>query len=223
VVLRLQPRGRVQRELRHRLAVVGTEGMLDAELAAFALGRPLATAERWLRGRRLGTQPDLERRCVAARALLARLDARPPPSAVIGDVAAAVRVLAPALAALATEELHVLALDAKNRVIGRVQIARGQPNRVMVSAREVFRPLVALGAVSAIVAHNHPSGDPAPSAADRELTARLQVAGELLGVALVDHLVLGRRGHFSFAEEGACTRPRPKRRRGNVGQGIGIG
>jgi DNA repair protein RadC len=208
-----------------RLAVLGVDSLRDAELAAFALGMSLTEAERWCEGRSNSgaAVPEVERRYLAARALLSRLDARPPPSPTVSSVAAAVRILSPGLSALATEELHVLALDSKNRVIGRAQIARGQANQVMVSAREVFRPLVALGAVRAIVAHNHPSGDPRPSVADRELTSRLFVVGELLGVTIIDHVVVGRAGYHSFAEAGSCVPPKYRRRRGNVGQGIGIG
>jgi DNA repair protein RadC len=119
----------------------------------------------------------------------------------------------------------VLALDTRNRVLGRARVARGGVNQVLVTAREVFRPLVALGAARAIVAHNHPSGDPRPSAADAELTARLEVAGELIGIALVDHLVLAAGGHHSFARSGdlICRKSFHPRRRGNAGQGIGIG
>jgi DNA repair protein RadC len=199
--------------------------LLDAELAAAALGVSLDDAKRWLgeRGRSTTAVPKVERRYLAARALLARLDARPPPSPIVGSVGAAVAILSPTLASLSVEELHVLALDSKNRVLGRAQVARGQVNRVMVSAREIFRPLIALGAVRAIVAHNHPSGDPSPSTADRELTSRLFVVGELLGVTLLDHLVLSGGGYHSFAEAGLCTPPKSRRRRGNVGQGIGIG
>jgi DNA repair protein RadC len=94
----------------------------------------------------------------------------------------------------------------------------------MVTARDVLRPLVDLGASAAILAHNHPSGDPSPSAADRELTARLVVACALVGVPLVDHLVVAASGHHSFAAEGRLPKVRRQgHRRGNVGQGIGIG
>jgi DNA repair protein RadC len=106
-------------------------------------------------------------------------------------------------------------------VLGVVQVARGAVNQVLVCAREVFRPLIALGAARAVVAHNHPSGDAAPSLADASLTARLHVAGELVGIALVDHLVIAGGAHYSFARSGGLrTR---SRRRGNAGQGIGIG
>ena len=110
-------------------------------------------------------------------------------------------LLRPELAMAAVEELHVLGLDARNRLLRRAVVARGGVNQVSVSAREVFRPLVAAGAARAIVAHNHPSGCSAPSTEDRMLTARLAVAGDLLGIPLVDHLVIARDGYYSFAEQ----------------------
>jgi DNA repair protein RadC len=218
-----------RRPLQARTAHLPPEALRDGELAAIALGLPLAQAEDWLanRGHRPGTRTDaaLERRCDAYQTLNVRLAARPLAVPVIGSVEAAVAVLAPRLASLSIEELHVLGLDSRNRMLGAERIARGAVNQVLVTAREVFRPLVMIGAVRAIVAHNHPSGDPRPSEADEELTARLCVAGDLLGIRLVDHIVIAPSGHHSFARTGELIRRKSfrPRRRGNVGQGIGIG
>ena len=68
--------------------------------------------------------------------------------------------------------------------------------------REVFKPAILLNSCGIIAAHNHPSGDPTPSAEDRVLTARLRQAGELIGIALLDHLVLGDDRIYSFADFG---------------------
>ena len=188
------------------------DALRDGELAARALGVSIDEAAAWLaaRGRgdggRIGAR--LERRLAACAALTERLADRPTDAPIADSVEAAAALLTPRLARLDVEELHVLALDGRNRVLGSARIARGAVNQVLVTAREVFRPLVALGAARAIVAHNHPSGDPTPSEADAELTARLVVAGELLGIALVDHLVLARRGHHSFARAGALVSAR---------------
>jgi DNA repair protein RadC len=70
-----------------------------------------------------------------------------------------------------------------------------------VHPREVYGPALMLGAVRIVVAHNHPSGDPAPSAEDRMVTERLRQAGQLLGVEMLDHVVLGSERFYSFAEE----------------------
>lgn len=75
----------------------------------------------------------------------------------------------------------------------------------MVHPREVFGPAVALSATAIVVAHNHPSGDPTPSAEDRAVTDRLRAAGELLGIELLDHVVIGDERYYSFAD--ASVRP----------------
>ncbi len=192
------------------------EGLRDAELAAIALGVSVAEADGWLTARGRGANRRrfgrFERKQTAFRLLVERLADRPSGPPVVSDVASAVALLAPHLASLEVEELHVVGLDSRNRVLVRARIARGAANQVMATAREVFRPLIAAGALSAIVAHNHPSGDPTPSEADGELTARLGIAGELLGIPLVDHLVLAQGGHHSFAEAGTGL-VRPGRRR----------
>ena len=196
------------------LVALELDALRDAELAALALGISLPVAGEWLRDRDAPAARALERRCAAWGALRERLTRRPVAAPVMSDVTAAVALLSPGLAELTVEELHVVGLDARNRVLGRARVARGAVNQVMATAREVFRPLVLIGAAQAIVAHNHPSGDPTPSDAD----------AELLGVPLVDHLVVARGGYHSFAQAGELLAPRGRRRRrGNVGMGIGIG
>ncbi|TLY38617.1 MAG: hypothetical protein E6K60_00335 [Nitrospirae bacterium] len=72
----------------------------------------------------------------------------------------------------------------------------------LVHPREVFKPAILLNSHGIICAHNHPSGDPAPSPEDRVLTTRLRQAGELLGIALLDHIILGDERTHSFADYG---------------------
>jgi DNA repair protein RadC len=107
------------------------------------------------------------------------------------------------MGALEHEELHVLGLDTQNRVVCHFVPAVGSINQVSISAREVFRPLLREGAGGAIVVHNHPSGSSLPSPADADLTVRLQQAGALVGVPLLDHVIIARSGHYSFAEHGS--------------------
>ncbi|ACY12788.1 RadC family protein [Haliangium ochraceum] len=95
------------------------------------------------------------------------------------------------LRGLSQEVFLVIALDPRNVIIEEIEVARGCLTGVDVHPREVFRPLIRRGAAAAVVAHNHPSGDPAPSAEDIALTRRLCEAGDLLGIPLLDHLVLG--------------------------------
>ncbi|MCA9670472.1 MAG: DNA repair protein RadC, partial [Myxococcales bacterium] len=106
------------------------------------------------------------------------------------------------LAFLEHEAFVVLCLDARNQVIAEVQVAQGSATSVEVHPREVFMPAVREAAAALIVAHNHPSGDPEPSDDDLHLTERLRRAARLLGIPLLDHLVITRRGFVSLAERG---------------------
>ncbi len=117
---------------------------------------------------------------------------------------AAVRALGPARARQPVESFWVLCLDARSRLLGLVEVARGTVTACLVHPREVFRPAIARGATHLVVVHNHPSGEPEPSPEDEALTERLVAAGQLLGIPIVDHLVVGREGYRS-----AAAIPRP--------------
>ena len=78
----------------------------------------------------------------------------------------------------------------------------GSLNASIVHPREVFKAAILLNAASIVVAHNHPSGDPAPSREDREVTRTLNEAGRLLDIPLHDHVIVGAEGYFSFREAG---------------------
>jgi DNA repair protein RadC len=106
---------------------------------------------------------------------------------------------------LAHERLVAVALDAKCRRVGEARVSEGQQTRCLVEPPQVFRPMLRFGAVSALLVHNHPSGDPTPSAADRAFTLRIAQAGRNIGIAVVDHVIVTRRGHHSMAVEGVLT------------------
>jgi DNA repair protein RadC len=108
--------------------------------------------------------------------------------------------LRPRVAGLAQEVFLVLGIDARNHVLEEVEVARGTLTGVDVHPRDVFRPLIRMAAAGGVVAHNHPSGDPTPSGEDLELTRRLRQAGELVGIPIVDHVVLGDDDFVSIAE-----------------------
>lgn len=97
-----------------------------------------------------------------------------------------------------TEHFRVLFLDRKNRLIADEELGRGTVDHVPVYPREVLKRALELGASALILVHNHPSGDPEPSPADIAMTARIAAAGEVLGIALHDHLVIGRARETSF-------------------------
>lgn len=95
-----------------------------------------------------------------------------------------------------------LLLDGKNRITRKVEVSVGSLNQSIVHPREVFAPAVRESAAAVIFIHNHPSGDPAPSREDREITRRLKEAGEILGIRVLDHIIIGDGSYFSFTESG---------------------
>ena len=98
----------------------------------------------------------------------------------------------------ATEEFRVLFLDSKNGLIADEQLGRGTVNHAPVYPREVVKRALELGAVALILVHNHPSGDPTPSADDVAMTREVRAAAEALDLTLHDHLIIGRHGHASL-------------------------
>lgn len=210
---------------RERMRAVGIDMLSDAELLALLLGvgardEPVgALASRILREiggiaalSRIGAGaletmanigPTKAARIVAAVELGRRIAARPlARNARIGssrDVDAALR---PRLADADTEHFIAIALDAKNRPTFEVEVARGGLSQCPVAPADVFRALIREAAAAVVFVHNHPSGEPSPSADDVALTDRLRRAGDLLGVQVVDHVIIGREGYFSFLDAG---------------------
>ncbi len=106
------------------------------------------------------------------------------------------------MAALEQEQLRVVLLDTKNRIIRSPMVYQGSVNEASVRIGELFREAVRVNAVSIILVHNHPSGDPTPSGADVALTVEVVAAGKLLDIAVVDHLVIGQGKHVSLKRLG---------------------
>ena len=102
----------------------------------------------------------------------------------------------------ACERFLVLLLDGRHRVLGEVTVSQGTLTASLVHPREVFGPAIRRSAAAIVLVHNHPSGDPTPSAEDRSVTLRLRQAGELLGIRVVDHVIIAERGYYSFDEAG---------------------
>jgi len=98
------------------------------------------------------------------------------------------------------EHFVIFFLDSKNQEIKREIISVGTLDANLVHPREVFEPAVKHLAAQVIIAHNHPSGDPAPSKEDVEITKQLVGAGKLLGIEIKDSVIVGKTGHFSFKE-----------------------
>lgn len=113
------------------------------------------------------------------------------------------RLCAAQLRGLDREHFWMLALNTKNHLLKTVEVSIGSLNASIVHPRELYREAVRVSAASVVVVHNHPSGDPTPSGADIQLTRRLVRAGDVLGIELLDHVVVGDGGrHASLRELG---------------------
>jgi DNA repair protein RadC len=105
-----------------------------------------------------------------------------------------------ALRSAAREEVWVLMLDARHRPLACETVAVGSINSSRLSPRDVLSPALRAGSAALVVAHNHPSGDPSPSRADRIVTEALRSAAALVGIPMLDHIIVAARGHHSFRE-----------------------
>src|SRR5438034_1983185 len=210
---------------RERLWAVGPAALTGQELLAILLGTGCAGRDALVVAgevlavvegsrRRLGSRPLVElaripgvgrskaARVAAAIELGQRLgsEVEPPPERIRGP-ADVQRVYAARLRDLAVEEFHVLALGSQSQILGDRLITRGILNSSLVHPRE-FRAAIAEAAAGIIVVHNHPSGDPTPSADDRAVTRQLVEAGRVLDLPVYDHVVVGGDRYVSFAEAG---------------------
>ncbi len=102
---------------------------------------------------------------------------------------------------LSEEHFNVILLNTKNMIIDTILISVGTINTSLVHVREVFKNAIKKNANSIILVHNHPSGDSSPSSEDKALTKRLCAAGQLLGIKVLDHIIIGKDNYFSFMEE----------------------
>jgi DNA repair protein RadC len=119
----------------------------------------------------------------------------------------------PLLRDLRHEVFKIVLMDAKHAIIRDATVSEGSLTLSIVHPREVFNLAVRESAAAVIFAHNHPSGDPTPSEEDRALTERLVEAGELLGIQVLDHLIIGDNDYVSFADRGWLRRDQSTRRR----------
>ncbi len=102
---------------------------------------------------------------------------------------------------LEQEEFRVIFLNIKNKIIAAEVIFKGSLNSSIVHPREIFRLALKRNAASVILLHNHPSGDPKPSSEDINVTNRLVEAGELMGIKVLDHIIVGEKNYVSFREK----------------------
>lgn len=205
------------------MSIYTIDKMSDRELVATVLGLPadseacvrLATAmasEGWLSGlplsqvarevgsvgdrrlQRLEASVELGKRTLAARA--ARR------GTVVSAPEDAARIIRPLVTGQDREHFYALALNTKNQLLKVIEVSIGSLNASIVHPRELFREAISLSAASVVVAHGHPSGDPTPSGADIQLTRRLVKAGDVLGIEVLDHVVIGGDEHASLRDLG---------------------
>jgi DNA repair protein RadC len=211
---------------RERLWALGPAALTSAELLAILLGTGGGGHDVLELGRRLlevsggsfrrlaqrpsaellrtpGIGPSKAARLIAAFEVGARAarEERPPVPR-IREPEDVLRLFGSRLRDLQVEEFHMLALDSQSQVLREVLITRGLLNSSLVHPREVFRAAIAEAAAGIIVVHNHPSGDPTPSAEDRAATKQLVSAGRLLDVPLYDHVIIAGDRFVSFASAG---------------------
>ncbi len=208
-----------------RMAAAGPEALSSAELVALVLaaGRPggsgLALASGLLR--RFGSVRALAARSLGeltaepgigsarAAALVAALElgrrmaeTRLLPGARLGSSGDVFHHYHLRLRDLKRERFLALLLDGKHRLLGEVLVSEGTLTASLVHPREAFAPAIRESAAALVFVHNHPSGDPSPSPEDLELTRRLVAVGELVGIQVLDHVVVGDGRHHSFADAG---------------------
>ncbi len=144
-----------------------------------------------------------------ARRILREESAKAP---VYDSPEAVARLFSTTVAGLEVEKFWVLCLDRKNRLLRQVEATSGTATSSLVHPREVYREAIRLSATAVIAVHNHPSGDPAPSRADIQVTRQLREAATVVGIDFHDHIILGRRnrdpqglGFYSFNEAGLVS------------------
>ena len=134
------------------------------------------------------------------------MQVREPTTTLVRDPASAHAVCAD-MGQLAQEGFAVLTLNTKNKLITRHLVTLGLADTAPVHPREVFRPAIQDSAAAVILCHNHPSGDPTPSAEDLRVTRQLIDAGKVIGIRVLDHVIIGRGDmpHCSLREKGLVT------------------
>lgn len=211
---------------RERLQKLGADALSSQEILALILGRGIAGESVMVTVQRLLSQfgslrgiadASIEEmaqlkgiglakasQIKAAFELARRLDAAPGPGEkdtvkTPDDVA---RLMQGALRGKKQEHFLTLLLDTRGQLIKTVEVSVGSLDSSIVHPREVFREAVSASAASVIFVHNHPSGNPEPSQDDIELSKRLAQAGEIMGIDVLDHVIIGEKKHVSLKRQG---------------------
>ena len=209
------------KRLREQLQMYGAKTLSTAELIALVLssasvqGDPLGMASKLLETYGVGGLKNIDENQLAsagltkARARLFKVVCELAERLSLSDPGEhqqivspndAAALLQPFMAHLDHEELRVLVLDTKNRVVANIQLYQGTVNSSVLRASEIFRQAIVRNCPGIIVAHNHPSSDPTPSPEDIEVTKQLLEAGRLLDIELLDHIIIGNPRFTSLKE-----------------------
>ena len=206
--------------LRHGAAALGDNELVAlvlgsgcAQAGALAVANELLRARGGLHGLARSSCPDLAHvvgvgivkaaRLVAAQELGRRTLAVAPAARIrLASPRDSAAFLLPVFGSRPVEHFGAVLLDTKHRVIRTAVVAIGTLNSTVVEPRDVFREAMLNAAAAIVVFHNHPSGDPSPSPDDLALTRRLAAVGDLMGITVVDHIVLGDARYCSFKEMG---------------------
>lgn len=179
-------------------------GLAQSLISKFGSFRALATKSiaelRTLRGIGPAKAAQVKAALEIGRRMAAQAAAEP--GRTITNSQAVYDLCAPRLRDQKRETFVVLLLDAKNRVLREVEVSVGSLTASLAHPREVFHDAVRDSAAAIICVHNHPTGDPAPSPRDAEITRKLHATGQVLGISLLDHIILGESRYYSFADEG---------------------
>jgi DNA repair protein RadC len=218
-----------QERPREKLAALGAAALSDSELIAILLRTGIPGANAVDIGRQLilhfgslaalaraslaelakikGVGPTKAVQLAAAFGLASRLAQEALTGVALDSPAKVFELLGAEMRQLGKESLRVVLLDAKLRLLRVEQVSLGSLNECLAHPREILRPAILHNAHSFILVHNHPSGDPAPSDADRRVTLRMAEAARMLQVSFFDHVIIGspaadRAPYFSFREAG---------------------
>lgn len=180
----------------------GPEALTDAELLSVIFRTLSAKGAELVRDAALPATNRRKSPRMVALAEYAKRQKDNDPRPLIDAARSAVALIPAEVRGAQKEHFVILCLNARRQLVHQETVSIGTLSASLVHPREVFGPAIRHSAAAVVCVHNHPSGDPTPSAEDRDVTRRLQRAGELLGIPLADHVVVSAEAFFSFREHG---------------------
>lgn len=180
----------------------GPEALSDPELLAVIFKTPLDKAAAMVADAPLPLDKAADSPRMKALGEYARRNNARDPRPVIDSARAAASHVPAEVRSAKKEHFLVMILNARRQLLKLETVSIGTLSASLVHPREVFSPAIVAGAAAVVVLHNHPSNDPTPSSEDRDVTRRLQRAGELLGIPVADHVIVAESSFFSFREHG---------------------